>query len=661
MDFFDHQDRARRNTLLLIVYFAIAVVLVIAAVYAAVLTVAVFVTRHSEHPIQFWDWHPLLATAVVSVVSAMIAIGSIYKIWSLGSHGEHVAMALGGEKVPPNTRVLEERILLNVVEEMALASGTPVPPVYVLSQESGINAFAAGTSPQNAVIGITRGALMTLNREELQGVIAHEFSHILNGDMRLNLRLIGLLNGILLIALTGYVILRLLGEAGIRSSGGSSKDNKGALGMIAAIVAVGASLVAIGYIGVFFANLIKAAVSRQREFLADASAVQFTRNPQGISNALKRIGGWSQHSKLATPRATEASHMFFGEGVVSRLFATHPDLTTRIRRIDPQFKGSYQPTSRITHSESELIDPRSLMLARSAPSDVHRAAEAGANFHEQEPAVAVMQIGEPTPDHLDHAQHLVDEMGALLESDVRDPLGAVAIVYALLLAPPNEPIRDQQKKHVADLKDERIVFELNRVLPFVDALQAEKRLPLACMALPALHQMSPQQIHRFGVTVRKLIEADRNWSIFEFGIQRYISKRLVQRLDDGHHKKNDASAMSQTRAFNLLLSSLAHLGSDAHFAQQAFAAGLAATQSSSQNPSMLPREACTLKAMDIAMEVLEKASNPVKRKMLLAFSACIAADGRVDVCELELLRIISDALGCPMPPILNHPSSTSST
>ncbi|MEQ1826646.1 MAG: M48 family metallopeptidase [Pirellula sp.] len=652
MDFFDHQDRARRNTLWLIVYFVLAIIMIIAAVYLAMLGIAVFLTRDSEHPVQFFAWHPLLFLAVITVVTTMITIGSLYKIWTLGSHGEYVAIALGGVKVPPNTHNLDERILLNVVEEMALASGTPVPPVYLLEQEVGINAFAAGTSPQNAVIGITRGAISTLKREELQGVIAHEFSHILNGDMRLNLRLIGLLNGILVIALTGYVLLRLLGEAGIRSSGGNSKDSKGAIGIIAVIVAIGGSLVVIGYVGVFFANLIKSAVSRQREFLADASAVQFTRNPNGIANALKHIGGWKQHSRLKSPMASEASHMFFGEGAISRLFATHPALQTRIKRIEPNFNGTFPETSRITHSETELIDPRSLSLARASFTDVHQAAVAGADYHEKSPHQAVSHIGEPRPEHLVHAHHLVDELKGLLALDIREPLGAVAIVYGLLLAPHSDPIRAIQRSWIAETKDSRVEFELERVLPQIDALDAEQRLPLACMALPALHQLSPEQVDSFRSLVRKLIEADRKWTVFEFGIQRYISKRLVRRLESRPVNRKSATSPSELKSFEMVLSFLAHLGSDSSFVQQAFTAGIHSAPKMTVGMTLVPRESCTLQAIDVALDVLEGTKNSHKRQMLEAFSACIAADGKVEVRELEILRIISDALGCPMPPVL---------
>ncbi|MFN7629419.1 MAG: M48 family metalloprotease, partial [Pirellula sp.] len=270
MDFFAHQDRAKRNTLWLVIYFAATVVTIVALVYFVIMAVLVASTQNSGQPIDLFSWHPQIFIAVVGSVLAIILSGSLYKMWELGSDGNKVAVQLGGIKIQPNTRNLDERILLNVVEEMALASGTPVPPVYLLPLETGINAFAAGTTPQNAVIGVTRGCVETMTRDELQGVIAHEFSHILNGDMKLNLRLIGMLHGILLIAMIGYVLFRMAMEIPVRSSSNDEDDAKGIFAIVAGLFATGAALVGIGYAGVFFASLIQAAVSRQREFLADA-------------------------------------------------------------------------------------------------------------------------------------------------------------------------------------------------------------------------------------------------------------------------------------------------------------------------------------------------------------------------------------------------------
>ncbi len=652
MDFFEHQDRARRNSRLLFLYFGVTVVLVITAVYFALIAILALATRDSENAVHVLDWNPQLLAAVVGAVVVLIATGSIYKTWMLGDGGEHVAVALGGVKVSANSTVLEERILLNVVEEMALAAGTPVPPVYLLKDELGINAFAAGTTPQNAVVGITRGAIQTLTRDELQGVIAHEFSHILNGDMRLNLRLIGLLNGILIVALLGYMILRILTQLPMRSSR-DSDGNKGALGLVAALFMVGGALVAIGYIGVFFANMIKAAVSRQREFLADASAVQFTRNPSGIADALKKIGGWSKHSKLQSARATEASHMFFGNGVATLIFATHPPLETRVKRIEPRFNGQFATTTEVAHSLSELIDPRSLSMQLASVSAAHQSALSGAEQLETRPQNAADQIGEPTPEHIEHVHGLIDRLDDRIAQGVRDPLGAVAVVYALLLAPAGDETRSRQWLELEKSCDPRALAELKRVLPSVDKLSVEQRLPVVCLSLPALHQMSPPQVNTFRLTVRKLIEADRKWTLFEFAVQRFITKRLVQRLSSEHLKRTSRPDLKEaTRSFQVVLSSLAYAGGNSSDPSQAFRKGMEVVASQIAAMELLPRESCVLSELNLALDGLERVSPNIQRLMLDAFAECIAADKHVTLDETELLRVVSDALGCPMPPII---------
>jgi len=336
MDFFAHQDRARRQTSLLIGYYVLAVALIALGVYAAF--AAVFLGAEAKTAGAFdWcqAWNPRLFAAVVGGTLLVVLIGTLYKIAQLARGGEAIARMLGGRPVAPDTADAAERRLINVVEEMAIASGIPVPRVFLLDEEKGINAFAAGFEPSNAVIGVTRGCLQTLSRDELQGVIAHEFSHILNGDMRLNLRLVGILNGILVIALVGYGLMRVMSS----SSRSRSRNEKGG-GAAVGIFLLGLLLMLIGYIGVFFGKLIKSAVSRQREFLADASAVQFTRNPIGIAGALATIAGYKGGTRLATSHAEETSHFFFANGLRGSflgLLATHPPLDERIRRIDPAF------------------------------------------------------------------------------------------------------------------------------------------------------------------------------------------------------------------------------------------------------------------------------------------------------------------------------------
>jgi Zn-dependent protease with chaperone function len=649
VDFFAHQSRARRNTVWLIIYFTITILAIITLVYLAVVGVAHSITRGDEQPIDFYTFHPRILMGVIGSVLAVILGGSLYKTIQLGGDGNRVAVELGGRKVQPNSRDLDERVLLNIVEEMAIASGTPVPPVYILEEE-GINAFAAGTSPQNAVIGVTRGCLKTLSRDELQGVIAHEFSHILNGDMKMNLRLIGLLFGILLIAMIGYVIFRILVEIPIRSSSRNSDDAKGIIAVVVALFVTSMVLIAIGYIGVFFASLIQSAVSRQREFLADASAVQFTRNPSGIADALKRIGGWKQKSRLKSVYAKEASHMFFGQGVASLWFATHPPLETRIRRIEPTFTGTFTSTTTTAHSEADIRDPNTLKLRRQNPASSHVAALAGVQQFEAKPSNAISHVGNPVEEHIDHAQHLVREMQPLLVSEVHDPMGAVAVVYALLLAPPSSETRATQLNIIHQYHGSPVRDEVLRIVDMADNLEVEQRLPLACMALPALDQLSDSQVGTLRTAVRSLIEADNRWTIFEYALQRFIARRLILR-SDAPKPVSQPSQEQQVAAFQTVLSTLAHLGGNAH-ADSAYEAGW---KSWSKGPRFIPllsKDQCTLSRLDKSLDLLHVTHPTAKRAMLTAFSECIAFDQRATINEVELLRVISDALGCPMPPVL---------
>ena len=349
MDYFQSQDLAKKRTGLLVFYFAMAVILIIVSVYLAIACVLHLAgsekeTAGGEHAVaDLWD--PQLLGAVALGTSALIGGGSLYKMASLSGGGHTVAELLGGRLLHPDSTDPDERRLLNVVEEMAIASGLPVPPVYLLENELAINAFAAGHTPGNAVVAVTLGTLRRLSRDELQGVIGHEFSHILNGDMRLNTRLIGILFGILVIGIVGWIMFR--SSFGVRLG---ARDDNGDRKGFNPIPLIGLALYVIGYVGVFFGNLIKAAVSRQREYLADASAVQFTRNPAGLAGALKKIGALAQGSQIQDAHAEEASHLFFGEAVGGMnnffgLLASHPPLVERIRRIDPSFTGDFSSVS----------------------------------------------------------------------------------------------------------------------------------------------------------------------------------------------------------------------------------------------------------------------------------------------------------------------------
>jgi len=334
MDFFASQEKARRKSTMLVLLFLVATVGIVATVY-----LLIFILLLLDAPTASQAWRDMRELADVLlwlgvIIVSIIGLGTLFKMAQLRRGGAAVAELLGGTPLAPDTRVPEEARVRNVVEEMAIASGLPVPPVYILEQEQGINAFAAGQSPGDAVIGLTSGCARQLNRAELQAVIGHEFSHILNGDMRLNIRLMSVIHGLIILGLAGRVLLHMA------AFGGSSRDRKGS----ALPLLLGAGFLIVGSLGMFLGSLIKAAISRQREYLADASSVQFTRDASAMANALKKIGALSQGSRLEHRNAAQASHMFFAQGVTSymnSLFATHPPLDERIRRVEPNWDGNY--------------------------------------------------------------------------------------------------------------------------------------------------------------------------------------------------------------------------------------------------------------------------------------------------------------------------------
>ena len=647
MDFFAHQDDARKKTSLLVFYFVLAVALIVLAVYAAAAAIFVVTQAKTGKPAgQVTWWFPQVFEVTAAVTLIVIVLGSLFKIAELRSGGEAVARMLGARPVDPNTTDLDERVLLNVVEEMAIAAGTPVPPVFVLDDEHGINAFAAGYSPSDAVVCATRGTLETLTRDELQGVIGHEFSHILNGDMRLNIRLMGVLNGILLIALIGWWVLRSMRGSDSKKGGG--------------IALFGVALLVIGWVGVFFGKLIKSAASRQREFLADASSVQFTRNPDGIAGALKKIGGLG--SKIEHHHAESASHMFFGNAVAAsflHLMDTHPPLDVRIQRIDPTFDGTFpevervQRTAQDLHRESLQQQTEKHAAAIRGRSEGRTMAEARETAFGFQSAEAIARVGAPTTEHVAYAAAIVSATPPKLVDAVRQPLGAVATIYCLLLNDDQES-RGIQMQCLAQRADRGAAQEAQRILPVVQQVPPEARLPLVGMTIPALVNLSPGQYRQFRGTVEELVDADKQISIFEYALQRMLLNHLSARFDGPKSR----AIQYYSRAPLLptcagLLSTLAYVGQrDPAAAAQAFAAGVAKLETPNAKPELLAKEQAGLKVLDDALTRLAAASPQIKKRVLQACAACVSADGRVTVEESELLRVIADSLDCPMPPLL---------
>jgi len=441
MDFFKSQDEARHNTVKLVFYFILAVICMVVLTNILVLFVLGYIKKEDAAPLVF-TWDDFMA--IGAVVSILVSMGTLYKVIALSGGGAKIAEAMDATLVVAGSGDAKQQRLLNVVEEMAIASAVPVPPVYIL-EESAINAFAAGYSPSDAVIGITRGAVKKLTRDELQGVIAHEFSHILNGDMRLNIRLIGILHGILLIGLIGHFVLRWAPNMGSSKKGG---------GLAFAGIILGFGLLAIGYAGTFFGNLIKAAVSRQREYLADASAVQFTRNPDGIGRALVKIGTKKKYSILDNPNSEEISHTLFCQGVSFSL-ATHPPLEKRIQRILPDWDGKFvlkrgrrKSSRKVSATAKETADKKKLAMAATASAVLDQAAVRG-------------MVGKPSEVHLEYAQQLLDNLPVKLKTAVHEPHGAEAFIYTLVLA--KDELERQKQFQLISSVDQSMYVEIEKI------------------------------------------------------------------------------------------------------------------------------------------------------------------------------------------------------
>lgn len=635
MNFFESQQSARSNTTRLVVLFLLAVLCLI--VLTNLLVAASFgffdaqrsvSTTAAESWQSAFEWQTFLLVSIG--VICVVTLSSLYKIAALSGGGTSIAEMMDAELLVYGSGDLNRQKILNVVEEMAIASGTPVPAVYLID-EAGINAFAAGYKPGDAIIGITRGAIETLSRDQLQGVIAHEFSHIFNGDMRLNIRLIGVLHGILVIGMIGYFIMSSFRYGRVRSSKGN-----GASG----IVVLGIGLVVIGYGGTFFGNLIKAAVSRQREYLADASAVQFTRNPDGIAGALKRIGGNSAGSVLENPHAAEISHAFFSQGVqsfFSSMFATHPPLEKRIRALQPDWDGQFDSSSEQDKQPDET-----------KPAEEGLTKEKLANVITT--AAILAQVGNPQAAHLQHAQNLLADIPSVITNAAHEPHGARAVIYALLISADTE-IRDQQLAHLKYHADSGIIEEVEKLLSWIGKLNQDKRLPLIDITLAALRQLSDKQYTLFKYNLNALIQMDAKISLFEWSLQKILRHHLAPQFEKVRANTGQRLITQTKPECALLLSFLVHACPQQNLSDtEVFS--LALNMLGLTDLSLQQRATLNLDELDSALDTLNQLKPLQKPAILKACASAISADQIITANEHELLRAIADSLDCPMPPLL---------
>lgn len=652
MDFFEHQDKARKNTKVLVIYFVIAVVCIIASVYFA--SLLIFNGTGAERQpgalareIVLWD--PKLFLYAMLGTLGVVIVGSLYKTAVLAKGGSAVAESLSGRLVDPNTTHPEERKLRNVIEEMALAAGVPVPKIYVLDEEKGINAFAAGHAPGDAALGVTRGCMTLLNRDELQGVIGHEFSHILNGDMRLNLRLMGVIFGILCLAVIGRVLL-------FSRSRGSRDRNP--------LMLLGLALIVIGAIGVFFGRLIQAALSRQREFLADASSVQFTRNPAGLSGALQKIGGVG--SKIESVHAGEASHMFFENGMGKSFFgvlATHPPLEERIRALDPGWDGKFK-TGGVSAVEAESARGAAKPSSSRSPFPSipgmpgARTGDGGFATNTVLMGAVLPNLGKPTPLHLHYAEALRNSFSDKILSASRVPLDATALIYAMLLSP-NKALRAKQLTELARRAAPGVDEKTAALWPEVAPIASRARLPLANLALPVLRQLRPDEFEQFSQALQWLIESDEQIEIFEFVLQKIVRRHLAAQSGEAGSTSIQYHTLNPlVRDCAVVLSALANASSsNPGEIEKAFRTGAPHLGAKINGLQLLPRAACGLEQLDTALDRLALAAPQIKKNVIEACVHVVGADGLIQEREAELLRAIADTLDCPIPPFVETAES----
>ena len=629
MDFFARQETAHKHTVLLVFLFLGAVVGVIAAADLVMVVGTSWILEIPHLPIVV---HQGLAITILVV----IVIFTLRRLYQLRGGGEAIAKMVSARQVLRNASGLDEQRLLNVVDEMAIAAGVTVPSIWVMDKEKGINAFAAGYSPNQAVIVVTQGALTKLNREELQGVIGHEFGHILNGDMRLNVRLIGILAGIVVVGEAGLVVIRLGAEGG----------DSGAL----PIIALGALISAVGYLGLFCGRVIKAAVSREREFLADASSVQFTRNPDGLASALKKIRS-GEVTGVRNAYAGEMSHMFFGQAFSAMMFAdilaTHPPIDQRLANITgrtpdalPQFSldiGTAQQSTAQTET-TELLE--AITSGFDATSKTSGKADIGHTL--------LGQVGSAKPEHVEYATRLLAAMPASFRQSLNAPDGARCAVYAYF-ASDDAAVRAIQDHALDEAGDGSKASGISALAATLRDLGPTARLPVLALALPALRQMEQVSRDTFLVAVGKLVEADHEVTLAEFVIRTILRRQLSTK--SAHAEPVRYRSIDPVKADALLLlATLARAGNTDPKAQElAFTRGANRLGLSCEFTS---ESSLAADAMSDALDRLRQLTPLKKASLVMACFDTAWADGKLLVPEVELMRTIGMAIDCPLPPML---------
>lgn len=638
MDFFSRQEAARKKTKILIVYFLAAIIFMVLVINAGLFFVQYHFFTYETDRYTFEEWLLLPFLVVTGIILTVIFVQTLWRFLQLRQGGKNVAKLVGARQIPATSSDLQETKLIHIVEEMSIAAGVPLPTLYVMDAEPSINAFVAGYTPTETVLVVTKGLLDNLNRHELQGVVGHEFSHILYGDMRINLYLISLLAGIVVIGEAGLFIIRVFTR--VTPSSETQKEKKNS----SAILMVGLILIVVGYAGVFAGRLIRAAVSRQREFLADASAVQFTREPAGIANALYKIKRLQLGSTLANRRAEEVSHMCFGQvldlSFARNLFATHPPLDVRILAIDPNFDLSKDLSSTTESVESVATDPQ----PKPVPSKIETTAEQLTNY-----------IGNLTEEQIVYAKKLHKSIPHAIKAELQTPEGAKTVIFALLLSG-TQLTQDAYLVRVQEILQEseskrRSEQALNWAKEF-QLLGREIRLPLIDLAVPALKSLPLSEQTTFLHTVEQLIVVDEKLNLFEYLVHTLLKRNLDPKngfLDKVKYKE----LKPLIPELSLLLSAVAYAGGKGSTDKITAAYTQAVNKIKSQTQLNLhPLAKCTLQQLDAALTKLAALTPLLKQTVISACAESVLNDGIIEISEVEILRAIAARLDCPMPPLV---------
>ncbi len=667
MDFYARQAAARGQTRWLVFAFTVSLLAVALALDFVLFTFLAGRNSYGFNALDYAAANPGAALFSTLMVMGVLGLASLYKTMELRGGGGVVARSLGGVLVSRDTADLKRKRLLNIVEEMAIASGVPMPEVYVLEQEPGINAFAAGHTPANAAVTVTQGALDRLTREELQGVIGHEFSHILNGDMRLNVQLMGWLFGLFVIGLIGRMIVQV--------SPRNRRDSNG-------LVLLGLAVIALGYVGLLAGRILQAAVSRQRERLADASGVQFTRNPQGLKGALVKIAASPDGSALVAADAEPAAHMFFAEGL-ARVFATHPPILERIRQLDPQFdpreleRAAAEPDQDPSAAEFAAQESEGLSYggsraagaavgglgagAAGAAQRSHFAggglggvgqiafgARTGAGVDQAARAVA-SQVGQPATAHLEHAQAVRLALSPAARELTESPSGAQALLIALLISK-DPAVRERQLAVLASSSNPATAQAIQRVIPVAQSVDPMLRLPVLQRSFPALRRATAGQRKALARLVNDLIHADQRVDVFEFCLAKLLETSFG--AEAGTKPLHGTLTLEDAEGeIALLFATLAQIGAhDERAARTAYEVGI-----SSVLPMRRPPYAAVgdwQSQLSAALPRLEQLHPFAKKAVIEGLVKTIADDEMLMDEEAELLRTVCALLHCPLPPML---------